>query len=125
MPGTQPNVIVLMTDDMGQHISPYGIDTVDSPNCERLAAEGVLFENAFGTAPQCRPSRASCFTGRFPHQNGVMGLTSSRTRKGTQRRGRRRLNGARPYGLRSVLECPRFLSHRVAGSSLRRAANSE
>ncbi|MFO7955567.1 MAG: sulfatase [Candidatus Brocadiia bacterium] len=79
MPATQPNVIVLMTHDMGQHISPYGIDTLNTPNCERLAAEGVLFENAFGTAPLCSPSRASCFTGRFPHQNGVLGLTSPRT----------------------------------------------
>ncbi len=75
----KPNVIVLMPHDAGQHISPYGIDTVNTPNCERLAAEGVLFENSFCTSPLCSPSRASCFTGRHTHQNGVMGLTSPRT----------------------------------------------
>ncbi|MGD2175311.1 MAG: sulfatase [Candidatus Brocadiaceae bacterium] len=73
----QPNVVVLMTHDTGQHISPYGIDTVRTPNCERLASEGVLFENSFCTSPLCSPSRATCFTGRYNHQNGVMGLVGS------------------------------------------------
>jgi len=78
MPEKQPNVVVMMSHDTGQHISPYGIETVDTPNCERLAAEGVRFENSFCAAPLCSPSRASCFTGRYTHQNGVMGLTSPR-----------------------------------------------
>ncbi|MBW2062940.1 MAG: sulfatase [Deltaproteobacteria bacterium] len=71
----KPNIILLITHDTGEHISPYGITTVDTPNCERLAREAVLFENSFCTAPQCSPSRASLVTGRFPHTNGVMGLS--------------------------------------------------
>ena len=51
MPDAQPNVVVLMTHDTGRHISPYGIDTVQTPNCERLAREGVLFRRSFCTSP--------------------------------------------------------------------------
>lgn len=70
----RPNVLVIMTHDTGQHLSPYGVNTVQTPVCERLAAEGVLFEQSFCCSPLCSPSRAAAFTGRYPHQNGVNGL---------------------------------------------------
>jgi arylsulfatase A-like enzyme len=46
---------------------------VHTPAFERLAAEAVLFANAFTTAPQCSPARAALFSGRCPHSVGVMG----------------------------------------------------
>ena len=70
----RPNVLIVTTHDTGRFIEPYGVAAVDSPNLNRLAAEGVRF-NAYTTAPQCSPSRASLTTGRYPHANGVMGLT--------------------------------------------------
>jgi arylsulfatase A-like enzyme len=71
---SQPNIILLHCHDLGRFLGCYGIPTVRTPNLNRLAGEGVRFTNAFCTASLCSPSRAGMFTGRYPHQNGVMGL---------------------------------------------------
>jgi arylsulfatase A-like enzyme len=72
---TRPNVLLLHCHDLGRFLHCYGIKTVQTPNLDRLAEQGVLLENCFCAAPQCSPSRASMFTGRYPHATGVMGLT--------------------------------------------------
>jgi arylsulfatase A-like enzyme len=73
----RPNILLIHCHDLGRFLGAYGIPTVRTPHLDRLADDGVRFANAFCAAPQCSPSRAALFTGRYPQQNGVLGLTHS------------------------------------------------
>jgi len=68
----QPNILLFVTDDHGQWAGgPYGNREVITPNLDRLAASGVVMENAFTPTPVCSPARASLLTGLTPSQHGV------------------------------------------------------
>lgn len=61
----RPNLLIMMSDDQSfPHASAYGSKMAFTPNFDRVANEGVLFTNAFCSAPGCSPSRAAFLTGR-------------------------------------------------------------
>ena len=62
-----------MSDDHSERaISAYGSQLIETPNIDRIAAEGVRFENSFVTNSICAPSRAVLLTGKYSHLNGVL-----------------------------------------------------
>ncbi len=65
-----PNVVLILADDQGAHLSALGTPGISTPNVDALAREGVLFSNAFAAVPSCSPSRSSIMTGMYPHANG-------------------------------------------------------
>ncbi len=68
-----PNIVMLVPHDLGTHCGCYGAG-VETPNIDGIAADGVQFTRYHCTAPQCSPSRGSISTGRYPHNNGLVGL---------------------------------------------------
>ena len=73
MAAPQPNIILIITDQQRYDtINALGFPYMDTPNMDRLVNEGVTFTNCFITAPSCAPSRASIFTGYFPHTTGIL-----------------------------------------------------
>ena len=69
---SQPNIIFILIDDMGwRDLSCYGSDFYETPNIDRLAAEGISFSDAYAACPVCSPTRASLLTGKYPATVGV------------------------------------------------------
>lgn len=64
----KPNVLFIICDDLNCDLGVYGHPQVKSPNIDRLASQGVLFERAYCQYPVCGPSRASFMTGLYPDQ---------------------------------------------------------
>lgn len=68
---TRPNIIYMMSDDHAyQAISAYGHGLNNTPNIDKLANEGMLFQRAYVTNSICGPSRATMLTGKHSHING-------------------------------------------------------
>jgi arylsulfatase A-like enzyme len=66
-----PNIVFIMSDDHAAHaISCYGSKINRTPNLDRLAKEGMRFDNAFVTNSLCGPARAVILTGKYSHRNG-------------------------------------------------------
>jgi N-sulfoglucosamine sulfohydrolase len=70
-----PNILFIVSEDNGPDLGCYGAP-VKTPNLDRIASEGTRFERAFVTQAGCSQSRASFFTGTYPHQNGQIGLAT-------------------------------------------------
>ncbi|KAG5849327.1 hypothetical protein ANANG_G00109040 [Anguilla anguilla] len=69
--GSTPNIIIMLMDDMGWgDLGVFGQPSKETPNLDRMAAEGMVFPNFYTANPLCSPSRASLLTGRLPVRNG-------------------------------------------------------
>jgi len=72
-PDRRPNVVFILTDDQRwDTMSCAGHPFLKTPHCDRLAAEGARFSNAFVTTSLCSPSRASLLSGLYGHTHGVL-----------------------------------------------------
>ena len=71
-PPAKPNVLLILSDDhSAAHVGCYGNPDIMTPNLDKFAAQGMRFDRAYVTSPQCVPSRASIFTGRSPVAIGM------------------------------------------------------
>ena len=69
---SRPNLLYIHSDQHSPHTTGcYGNDLVETPNLDRLAASGVVFDSAYCCSPICVPSRMSMLSGRHPYQNEV------------------------------------------------------
>ncbi len=68
----RPNFVFFLIDDLGrQDLGCYGSTFYETPNIDRLAAEGMRFTNAYAACPVCSPTRASIMTGKYPARLGI------------------------------------------------------
>ncbi len=74
--GKRPNIVLMVSHDLGCHIGPYGNASAQSPHLNDFAAQGIRLDRHFVTSPGCSQSRSSLVTGRYPHANGQFGLAN-------------------------------------------------
>ena len=79
----KPNVVFILVDDMGwMDLSCQGSDYFQTPNIDKLAAQGTRFTNAYAACSVCSPTRASVITGRWPGRLGVTDWIRARFQRG-------------------------------------------
>lgn len=68
----KPNIVMIVVDDLRwDEFSYAGHPYLETPNIDRLAKEGVMFDNAYHVCPLCSPNRASILTGQYPSRHGI------------------------------------------------------
>ena len=76
---TRPNIVFILADDLGwRDVGCYGSTFHETPNIDRLAAQGVRLTDAYAASPICSPTRASILTGLHPARLGITGASGHR-----------------------------------------------
>lgn len=70
MPLELPNILWISAEDLSPRLAAYGDSTITTPNIDRLAREGIVYDHAYTTAGVCAPSRNAIITGRYQTSNG-------------------------------------------------------
>jgi len=74
---SRPNILWLVSEDNGPFLGCYGDRFADTPVLDRLADEGILYENAFANAPVCAPARSTLITGMYACSLGTHHMRST------------------------------------------------
>jgi N-acetylglucosamine-6-sulfatase len=75
----RPNIVMMVVDDLRfDELGIGGHPYLETPNIDRLAAEGALFTSAYHSTPLCSPNRASILTGQYVSRHGILDNTSRR-----------------------------------------------
>ncbi|WP_282055867.1 sulfatase family protein [Maribacter luteus] len=101
----RPNILWLVTEDMGAYIPSFGDSTIVTPNLSRLAKEGVVYPNLYSTSGVCAPSRAAIATGMYPTS---IGANDMRTTSNTNETGLPAYGAVPPPEVRMVSELLRM-----------------
>lgn len=72
--GERPNILWISVEDISPLLGAYGDKSIQTPNIDRLAREGITYTNAFATAGVCAPSRSSIITGMYPVSIGTQNM---------------------------------------------------
>jgi arylsulfatase A-like enzyme len=75
----RPNIILIMADDLGYgDLGCYGSDRINTPELDKLAAEGMKFTDFHSNGSVCSPTRAALLTGRYQQRSGIEGVVFAR-----------------------------------------------
>lgn len=78
----KPNIIFIMADDLGWgELGCYGNTYNETPNLDKLAAQGIKFTEAYAAAPLCSPTRASIMTGQYPARVKITDFLPAKTER--------------------------------------------
>lgn len=72
----RPNIIYIVAHDLGRFLESYGVP-IQTPNLTAFAEGGVQFNQMFCNSPACSPSRGCAMTGKYAHNNGLMGIVQT------------------------------------------------
>lgn len=80
----KPNFLVILVDDMGwRDVGFAGNEFIDTPHIDSLARNGTVFTQAYASAPNCAPTRASLMTGQYPPRHGIFTVVDERHQPGS------------------------------------------
>lgn len=75
--GARPNILWITSEDNGPYLGAYGFQQANTPHLDRLAREGIVYENAFSNAPVCAPSRSTIISGMYASSLGTLHMRST------------------------------------------------
>ena len=84
MAASKPNFVLILADEMGRTDARFcGNTFIDTPHLDQLAQEGIVFTQAYASAPNCAPTRACLLTGQYPPRHGVYTVVDDRHSPGS------------------------------------------